>query len=75
MAEDGEVCGREGQEQKCGMGAGTEGEEQRCRCEGGHGQDRSVDAKADTDRTGVSALRRTRTGQECRRGGGHGQDR
>ena len=31
--------------------------------------------KADTDRTGVSTQRRTRTGQECRRGGGHGQDR
>ena len=61
---------------KCtGAGVGTEGEEQRCQCEGGHGQDRSVGAKADTDRTGVLARRRTRTGQECQRGGGHGQDR
>ena len=58
-----------------GMGAGTEGEEERCRCDDGHGQDRSVGAYADTDRTGVSVRRRTRTGQECRHEGGHGQDR
>ena len=32
-------------------------------------------AKADTDRAGVSARRRTRTGQECPRVGRHGQDR
>ena len=37
-----------------GAGVGTEGEELRCRCEDGHGQDRSVGAEADTDRTGVS---------------------
>ena len=30
---------------------------------------------ADTNKTGVSARRRTRTGQERRRGGGHRQDR
>ena len=38
-----------------GAGVGTEGEEQRCQCEGRHGQDKSVGAEADTDRTGVSA--------------------
>ena len=87
MAEDDEVCGREGREQKCGRRCGHEGTGaevsvrrrtrtgQECRRRGGHGQDRSVGAEADTDRTGVSARGRTRTGQECRRGGGHGQDR
>ena len=62
MAEDDEVCGRDGGEQ-------------RYRCEGGHRQGRSVGAEADTDRAGVSARRRTRTGQECRHGGGHRQGR
>ena len=60
-----------------GAGAcpGTEGEEQRCQWEGGHGQDRSVGAEADTDRTGVLARRQTQTGQECQRVDGHRQDR
>ena len=62
-ARDGNRC--------AGAGAGTEGEEQSCRCEDGHGQDRSVGAEVDTDRTGMLARRRTQTGQECRRGGGH----
>ena len=70
MAEDDEVCRAEGREQKCGH----EVEEQRCRCDGGHGQGRSVGAEADTDRIGVSARGRTRTGQECQCGGGHRQD-
>ena len=88
MAERDEVCGCEGREQRWGRGCGHRGRGaevsvpvrrrtrigQECRRRGAHGQDRTVVAKVDTDRTGLSAWRRTRTGQKCWCGGGHGHN-